>query len=78
MSTVLKAVSMLHNGNREMNKIVFTVLVVLLSTSAMAGTAFFKYDRVSGMNKICVYDHLGSDVAITIAATQLCPLTIEV
>jgi hypothetical protein len=30
------------------------------------------------MNKICFYDHLGSEVAITISATSLCPLTIEV
>lgn len=47
-------------------------------SSVYAGTAFLKYERVSGMNKICVYDHLGSDVAITIKAYQLCPLTIDV
>lgn len=45
---------------------------------AYAGTAFLKGEKVSGMNKICFYDHLGSEVAITIKATDLCPLTLEV
>ncbi|SCX59763.1 hypothetical protein SAMN05720354_1248 [Nitrosospira sp. Nsp1] len=45
---------------------------------AHAGTALFKSERISGMNKICLYDHLGSEVAITINATSLCPLNIEV
>ena len=49
-----------------------------LSFSATAGMAFFKYERISGLNKICVYDHLGSEVAITIKAYKLCPLTIDV
>lgn len=34
-------------------------------------------ERVSGMNKICYYDCLGSEVAITVKATDLCPLTIN-
>jgi hypothetical protein len=37
----------------------------VFASSAFAGTAFFKYERTSGMNKICYYDHLGSEVAIT-------------
>ena len=54
------------------------ILVLLFaSASAFAGIAFFKYEYISGMNKICVYDHLGSDVAITIQSYQLCPLTIN-
>jgi hypothetical protein len=43
----------------------------------VAVVCFFKHDYVSGMNKICVYDCLGSDAAITIGAVQLCPLTIN-
>jgi hypothetical protein len=50
----------------------------LVASSAYAGTAYFKYDQISGMNKICYYDHLGSTVAITIGATSLCPMTISV
>jgi hypothetical protein len=45
--------------------------------SAYACTAFFKYEYTSNMNKICVYDHLGSDYAITVSAVSLCPLTVN-
>lgn len=48
------------------------------ATTAVAGTAFLTGERTSGMNKICYYDHLGSTVAITIGATELCPLSINV
>lgn len=34
-------------------------------------------EQVSGMNKICYYDCLGSTVAVTIGATELCKLTIN-
>ncbi len=34
-------------------------------------------ERISGMNKICYYNCLGSEAAITIGATDLCPLSIE-
>ena len=57
---------------------ILLLVLALMSTSAFAGTAFFKYERISGMNKICVYDHLGSEVAITISSTSLCPLSIQV
>lgn len=36
-----------------------------------------KGEYTSGMNKICVYDCLGSDAAITVGAVDLCPLTIN-
>lgn len=61
----------------------FAVLILLAvvagsATVALAGTAFLKYERISGLNKICVYDYLGSEYAITIKSVELCPLTIEV
>lgn len=34
-------------------------------------------ERISGMNKICYYDCLGSEAAITISSVDLCPLTID-
>lgn len=43
----------------------------------MAATCFFKYEQISGMNKICFYDCLGSASAITISSVKLCPLTIN-
>ena len=60
-----------------MKKLILAVLITV-SLSAHAGMAFFKYDYISGLNRVCVYDHLGSDVAITIAAHQLCPVSINV
>ncbi len=55
-----------------------TALLLILSFNAVAGMAFLKYERISGMNKICVYDHMGSDVVITIKSYKICPLTINV
>ena len=48
--------------------------IVLIAFNASA--AFLKHSYVSGMNRICVYDDLGSQVVITIPSTQLCPLSI--
>lgn len=59
-----------------MEKLIIAILAVT-AFNASAGMAFFKYERISGTNKICVYDHLGSDVAITIAGYKLCPLSIN-
>jgi hypothetical protein len=42
-----------------------------------AVVCFKKGERTSGMNKICYYDCMGSDTAITIGAVELCPLTID-
>ena len=38
---------------------------------------FKKDERISGMNKICYYNCLGSEAAITVASYELCPLTID-
>jgi len=59
-----------------MKNLLLTLL--FLSCTAYAGTAYFKYERVNGLNKICVYSSIRGDVAITIGATELCPLTIQV
>jgi hypothetical protein len=37
----------------------------------------FKGEQISGRNKICYYDCLGSTFAITIDGLQLCPLNIR-
>lgn len=52
-------------------------LAIATSDTAFAGTGFLKGEYVSGMNRICIYDDLGSDVYYTISATELCPLTIN-
>lgn len=46
-------------------------------TPAEAAVCFKTGERTSGMNKICYYDCLGSEVAITIRSAELCPLTIQ-
>ena len=59
-----------------MNKLI--LLALLLSATAYAGTAFYKGEYISGLNKICIYDHLGSDYHMTIKSYQVCPVTIQV
>jgi hypothetical protein len=40
-------------------------------------TCFKTGEMISGMNKICYYNCLGSTAAITIGSIDLCPLSIE-
>lgn len=46
-------------------------------TTEMAAMCFKTGEQVSGMNKICFYDCLGSAKAITIGSVELCPLSIN-
>jgi hypothetical protein len=43
---------------------------------AAQGMAFLKGSYISGMNRVCLYNRLGSAVAITIGSTELCPLSL--
>jgi hypothetical protein len=54
------------------------IAMLLISTAAYAATAFYKGERISGRHKICYYNHLGSEYAITIKSYQICPRTIKV
>ena len=38
---------------------------------------FKKDERVSGTNKICTYNCMGSDVVINVKSTKICPLSIK-
>tara|TARA_B100000579_G_C22646066_1_gene763800 strand:+ start:392 stop:772 length:381 start_codon:yes stop_codon:yes gene_type:complete len=40
------------------------------------GPAVFKYEYISGHNKICIYDRTGSAEAYNFKATDICPLTL--
>lgn len=42
-----------------------------------AYVCFLKGSYTSGMNRICLYDCLGSTFATTVGAAELCPLTLE-
>ena len=61
-----------------MKKFILMIAVSILSASAFAGTAYLKYERVTGMTKQCVYDYLGNEYTKTIRSTELCPLSIRV
>ena len=52
--------------------------LLLVAMSAQAGTAFLSHSYVSGMNRVCVYDYLGSDYHVTIKSYQICKQTIQV
>jgi hypothetical protein len=62
-----------------MKRLIAGLVVSLFATGvAYAGVAFFKYSYVDGLNRICVYDHLGSKYIITIPAAQVCPVNLRV
>lgn len=42
---------------------------------AAGGVGFLKRQYQSGLNRICIYDRVGSEVALTVGAAELCPLT---
>ena len=43
----------------------------------VAVMCFKSGEEVSGMNKICYYNCLGSTLAINVSAVSLCPLSID-
>ncbi len=54
-------------------------MLLLMSGVAFAGTAFFTHETTSGgLHKVCYYDYLGDEVAITVRSHKICPLTIQV
>jgi hypothetical protein len=61
-----------------MMKTLLIIALLAFSGAAFAGNAFLQHHYISGMNRICVYDYLGSQYHITIKSHQLCPLTIQV
>lgn len=59
-----------HSGEPQMSRAPARGVQIAL-------TCFASGEQASGMNKICYYNCLGSQAAITISAVALCPLTIE-
>jgi len=55
----------------------FTVAFLLGERATADVICLFKGEQISGTNKICYYDCLGSVFAITIDGLQLCPLNIR-
>jgi hypothetical protein len=58
--------------------LLIAVALAILGISPVFGaTGFLRGQVVSGLNKACYYDVLGSPYTVNIGATQLCPITIE-
>jgi hypothetical protein len=55
----------------------FAVAVLLVEGAPADVICLFKGEQISGRNKICYSDCLGSIFALTIDGLQLCPLNIR-
>jgi len=55
--------------------IIVLVACAIPFAAAHACKGFLKSHYVSGTNRICIYNHLGSDAAMTIGAAKICPIT---
>ncbi len=55
----------------------FYLFLLFPVNNAYAVLCFKKGEYIRGMNKICIYDCLGSEAAITVKSYQLCPLNIN-
>ncbi len=47
------------------------------SDSGISGTGYLQGSQVSGLNRICLYDLMGSAYAHTMRATRICPVMIR-
>ena len=46
------------------------------SSQPMSKSCYLKKDAISGMNKICIYDCMGSLYTKTVRSVNLCPLSL--
>jgi len=61
-----------------MKKLVLTTIVLLsISSPAFAALGFLKGERISGMNKICYYNVLGSTYTLNVGLSDMCPVSYE-
>lgn len=60
-----------------MKKLIITIIFLLaMVATAYASGCFLSYEYISGMNKICVYDCIDGQRAITISSLSFCPLSL--
>jgi hypothetical protein len=52
--------------------------LMVWSINAFACIAFLESDYISGLSRVCFYDHLNDTVSMTVRSTQLCPQTFYV
>lgn len=70
-----------RTGDRYEDLAVKTLLItaaIVTSGAASAGTAFFSYEIAppDARTKVCMYQYMGSPVAITIPALTRCPTSV--
>lgn len=72
------------DGGRRADVVKLATLEAIMSGTTepdrrtrVAVTCFRTGERISGTNKICFYDCLGSEVEITIKSDELCALAIH-
>jgi hypothetical protein len=76
---VSKETARLQEKNRETARILAAGLggaAQSAQPTTARATGFLKSNYVSGFNRICVYNELGSDRVISVGSTELCPLTL--
>jgi hypothetical protein len=66
----------LINLTRDAKMRVLAVTMLSILACGSANACFLKGERTSGMNKICYYDCVDGERAITIGAVELCPLSL--
>lgn len=63
---------------KYIQKLMFILVLILsASLSLHATTGFLIGEKMSGMNKICFYNVLGSTYTLNVQSYELCPLTYE-
>lgn len=58
-------------------KIIIFSMLAYCNVAFGYGHCFNTGERISGLNKICYYDCLRGEVAITIDSYKLCPISIQ-
>ncbi len=67
-----RAMQMLMLGNQISNQ-----RPIAPTPVATRPVGFLKRHYMSGQNRICVYDQMGSEYAVTIGATSICQLSLQ-
>ncbi|CAM2788932.1 hypothetical protein QTO01_12315 [Vibrio mytili] len=61
-----------------MKKLLVLLALAGLVAPALASTGFYKFESVGGRFRICHYNVMASDYAVTVKVSEQCPLTIDV
>ena len=54
------------------------IALIFFAEKVFACTATYMSEYTSGMHRICIYNHLGSNVPVAYPLVSTCPLTVEI